>query len=104
MLTYCPTTTTNDNVHSTRQDAFILKTVNPSSFGDQPGNEYYDICMVNPGLAAAVIAERYANLRRVKVLVVERRQQARGDCPDFNIPGVVSSSFVEYRRAPFVDV
>ena len=43
----------------------------------------YDVLVVGAGLSGAVIAERFANLGGLKVLVIDKRDHIGGNCYDF---------------------
>lgn len=45
--------------------------------------EKYDVLVVGAGLSGAVIAERLANLKGLKVLVIDKRNHIGGNCYDF---------------------
>ena len=44
---------------------------------------HYDICIAGAGLSGSVLAERYANVLKKKVLVVEKRNHIGGNCYDY---------------------
>lgn len=45
--------------------------------------KHYDIVVVGAGISGATIAERYANLKNAKVLVIEKRNHIGGNCFDY---------------------
>lgn len=46
-------------------------------------NEKFDICIVGSGLSGSVLAERFASQLKLKVLVLEKRDQIGGNCYDY---------------------
>ena len=44
---------------------------------------HFDVCIAGAGLSGSVLAERYANVLKKKVLVVEKRDHIGGNCYDY---------------------
>ena len=47
------------------------------------GKEKYDILIVGAGLSGAVLAERFAQHRKMKVIVIDKRNHIGGNCYDY---------------------
>jgi len=46
-------------------------------------SRHHDICVVGSGLSGSVIAERYANVLKKSVLVIDKRDHIGGNCYDY---------------------
>lgn len=54
----------------------------------------YDIIIIGAGLSGAVLAERYANELKKKVLIIEKRSHIAGNCYDYiNSDGILVSKY-----------
>ncbi len=46
-------------------------------------SRHHDVCVVGSGLSGSVIAERYANVLKKSVLIIEKRDHIGGNCYDY---------------------
>ncbi len=54
----------------------------------------YDIVIIGAGISGATLAERYANIKNKKVLVIEKREHIGGNCYDYyNAAGIRVSKY-----------